>query len=148
MAHERERTQSETAAVFVVVGVVEVGNAKHMGEFVAEGADSAHVRTAGAPEFRGAGIRAEMHPVVDHVPVAVGKAGSVGPDGVFAAPFGLVVPGVIEEDVVYGAILVVVVIGEIHQPLRVRQGTGLGEQFARVLVISVIVVGTVVTSFL
>ena len=104
-----------------------------MGEFMAGGADPAHLLAIiGIPaEFRGAEVGAQPEPVKEVVGV---DPALVRPDGVFRAALRLVVTGVVEKNHVYVAVVVPVVLGEIHSSVQLF--AGLNESLAFLTVVS------------
>ena len=78
--HQRETLQRRSGAARCrVVGVVEVGPAQHMAEFVAERADGGHLVTA--VQLCAAGVSLQLYTVQIDVEAAVADVPPVRPDG-------------------------------------------------------------------
>ena len=94
-----------------------------MGEFVAGGADAAHLRSAVSPQLGGTEIFGQFYAVER----AVGRR-LVGPDGFFAGTCGFVVTGIIEQNHVDAAVSVRIIAGEVYfivqQDAGFMQGLG------------------------
>ena len=130
-------------AVLLIIGIIEIGQAQHVAEFVAEGADSAHRIARCPPVFGGTGIGIGPHPVV---PRGVPEQGpGVGPDGVGRTALGLIVAGIEEEDIVHHPVLVVVVDREVY--LGINQATGLVQGLIRMRIAAIHVAAIIAPGF-
>ena len=116
VVHEVPHKHAHTVAVGA--GVVEVGIAQTVAELMAHGADTAYV--ALAVELGTAGIGVDGHAVelqlAGAVAVLLGRVEVVlmGPDGVGSTTVGLAHAGIDHIHLVYIAVIVPVVVGEVH----------------------------------
>ena len=113
-------------SILFIVGVVEVRQAQGMAEFVASGADTAHIHTFNPLEFGGYEILRQLEAVEGGIP-GFGRGRTlhiplVRPEGILMGAFGLVVTGIIDDDHIYLPVVVGVVLGKVHAAVQQNGG--------------------------